>query len=468
MGLAVSLSCHLSRLVISAIGQADDVGLLSTDLRKLKAILHLTKLFCEKYQVKLVGSKTKLLVFTTKITDMQARLEMAVTSIEVDGNNIVPSLQAPYVRVIRCPDGNRPNIAARLSAHRKAVYCVLHAGMARSHRANPAAAIRVEAVYGSSVLLSGLASLILSSKEEKILDQYYKVHLQRLLKLHQATPTPVVFLLAGCLPLPGKLHLRIFSLFGQLCRLREGDNILANHAMNVYSSCSSSKSWFWKLRQLCLQYGLPHPAEWLQSQYSKLQVKKMARAAVLEFWLAKLRSQADKLPSLKYLQTGFLGLSTCHPLFRLCGSSPWEVEKAVSQARLLSGRYRVEALSCHWTPWNRNGLCSLPDCWGTDSSHQGTVEAFLLSCPSLGAARTALEQYTVNQIEENGVVQAVVHQCLEDDSVQFWLDCSTMPSVISAVQQHGEGLLAALFKLSRNYCHGFHEARRILLENENE
>ena len=172
--------------------------------------------------------------------------------------------------MIRCPDGSSPNIAARLPAHRKASYSVLHAGLARSHRANPAAALRVESVYGSSVLLSGLASLTLSSKEERILDQYYKVHIQRLLKLHQATPAPVVFLLAGCLPLPAKLHLRIFSLFGQLCRLREGNNILANHARNIFSSCSSPKSWFWKVRQLCLEYGLPHPSDWLQSQYYKL------------------------------------------------------------------------------------------------------------------------------------------------------------------------------------------------------
>ena len=153
---------------------------------------------------------------------MQAKVEMAVTSIDVDGHNIVPSLLAPHVGGIRCPDGNSPNIAARLSAHRKAVYSVLHAGLARAQRANPAAALRVESVYRCSVILSGLASLILSSKEENILDQYYKVHLQRLLKLHQATPALVVFLLAGCLPLSSKLHLRIFSLFGQLCRLREG------------------------------------------------------------------------------------------------------------------------------------------------------------------------------------------------------------------------------------------------------
>ena len=48
---------------------------------------------------------------------------------------------------------------------RKAVYSVLHAGMAKGHRANPAASMRVESVFGISVLLSGLASLVLIRKE---------------------------------------------------------------------------------------------------------------------------------------------------------------------------------------------------------------------------------------------------------------------------------------------------------------
>ena len=46
-----------------------------------------------------------------------------------------------------------------------------------------------------------MASLVLSDKEVKLMDQHYKVHLERLLKLHQATPAPVVYFLAGCLPL---------------------------------------------------------------------------------------------------------------------------------------------------------------------------------------------------------------------------------------------------------------------------
>ena len=62
----------------------------------------------------------------------------------------------------------------------------------------------------------------------------------------------------------------MFSLFGQLCRLKEGDNVLAKHAMSIFSSASlSTRSWFWKLRQLCLQYGLPHPASWLSNRAIK-------------------------------------------------------------------------------------------------------------------------------------------------------------------------------------------------------
>jgi hypothetical protein len=56
-----------------------------------------------------------------------------------------------------------------------------YAGMARGHRRNTYASLRVEAVYGLPVLLSGLASLVLSSKEEQMLDQQYKVYIQRLL-----------------------------------------------------------------------------------------------------------------------------------------------------------------------------------------------------------------------------------------------------------------------------------------------
>ena len=64
------------------------------------------------------------------------------------------------------------------------MFAVLHAGIAKGHRANPGASLSVEPVFAVSVHLSGLASLVLTSKEEKIIGQHHNVHLQRLLRLH--------------------------------------------------------------------------------------------------------------------------------------------------------------------------------------------------------------------------------------------------------------------------------------------
>ena len=464
LGLVPAPSGGLVRQVLSSVGQADDVGLLSSSLLNLTCLLHLTKMYCNKYQVQLVGAKTKLLVFNTKDSVHQTALELAAHPVNVD-QIIEPSDEAAHVGVVRSVQGNMAHISDRLSAHRKSVYAVLHGGLARGHRANPAASLRVEKVYCVAVLLSGMASLVFTDKEVKLMDQHYKVHLQRMLKLHQATPAPVVFFLAGCLPLPAQLHQRMFSLFGQLCRLRDGDNILACHARNVLtSSSSSSKSWFWKLRQLCLQYGLPHPLAWLDTRPSKLQVKGMVKSAVLQYWRLKLQTKADSLPSLCYLRTEFMSLSSCHPLFLSCGSSPWEVEKAVTQSRLLSGRYRLEALSGHWTPGNRAGLCTLPECWAKPSSHKGTVEAFLLTCPSLSATRMELTIANLRFLHDHPHLQEVVTQCMAANPVQFLLDCSTMPTVIKAVQDIGESVMQTLFKLTRNYCHRLHVTRRKLID----
>ena len=190
----------------------------------------------------------------------------------------------------------------------------------------------------------------------------------------------------------------------------------------------------------------------------------MARAAVHEYWRNMLQTKTDTLVSLNYMRTEFMSLAKCHPLYTACGSSPWEVEKAVTQSRLLSGRYRLESLTGHWTPGNKGGLCSLHDCWGTPSSHKGDVEAFLLTCPSLSTTRIELTISTLRFLHDKPQLEEIVRQCLMLSPVQFWLDCSTMPAVISAMQSMGDFVLVALFKMTRNYCHGLHVARNKLID----
>ena len=67
--------------------------------------------------------------------------------------------------------------------------------------------LRIENLYGCPVLLSGLAALVLSKVEISALNHHYKTNLERLQKLHRATPEAVVCFLGGSLPLPALLHL---------------------------------------------------------------------------------------------------------------------------------------------------------------------------------------------------------------------------------------------------------------------
>ena len=64
---------------------------------------------------------------------------------------------------------NSPSLLAQMSAHKKALAVVLHAGLARSHRANPSQSLKMEKLYATPVLFSGLASLVLSKDDVNLL-----------------------------------------------------------------------------------------------------------------------------------------------------------------------------------------------------------------------------------------------------------------------------------------------------------
>ena len=65
--------------------------------------------------MKLVAAKTMILVFTTKETEMKAKVELASHRVCINGADISPSTQATHVGVVRSAEGNGPNILARLS-----------------------------------------------------------------------------------------------------------------------------------------------------------------------------------------------------------------------------------------------------------------------------------------------------------------------------------------------------------------
>ena len=154
------------------------------------------------------------------------------------------------------------------------------------------------------------------------------------MRLHPSTPQPVVCFLAGCLPGTALVDLKILSNFGMICSLKE--SILHKHAIHVLvQSKPSSRSWFVKVRDLCLQYGLPHPLIFLQSNYSKDQYKSMVKKAVVDYSERKLRADAEPLLYLEYFKPEFMSLTTPHPMLTTAGSCSYQISMCTIQAIIL-------------------------------------------------------------------------------------------------------------------------------------
>ena len=189
---ASSLGVPLGPLTVSGIGQADDTALVSNNIQHLYYLLHLTNIFCSKYQVQLCSEKTKLQVYHRKDQCLTVDYLKHVNPIKINGEQIEFTDSAEHVGMIRSVSGNLPSILVRITSHKKALGAVLHTGMARSHRGNPAASLRIQQMYANPVLFSGLAPLVLSDQEISIVNQHHKEtlsNLQQLLPLTPLTPS---------------------------------------------------------------------------------------------------------------------------------------------------------------------------------------------------------------------------------------------------------------------------------------
>ena len=344
----------------------------------------------------------------------------------------------------------------------------LHTDAAYHHNSNSSDTLCLEKLYGSPVLLSGIASLVLSNKEIRILYLQHKSMLCRLQKLNPNTPDCVIFFLAGQLPITATIHLRQFGLLGMIARL-SASSILHNIGTSTLLSSKKEKSWFQQIRDLSCQYGMPDPLAVLQSPADKEYWKRFCKSKVVSWWEEKLRQDVPMLPSLVYFKPAFMSLTTVHPLWSLA-ESPFEVQKAASVASMLSGRYVTDYRSRHWSKKNPNGLCQL--CLMNDQPEiLGTLEHLLLDCPVLSNVRGNMKSLWSNYVQEKPILLSFIESHMKSSSheekqifIHFLLDPSSCPEIVRGVQVHGIGLLTDVLYLTRTWCHSIHAKRIKLLK----
>ena len=210
-------------------------------------------------------------------------------------------------------------------------------------------------------------------------------------------------------------------------------------------------------------YGLEHPLITLGSPPLKASFKNKVKSHVITYWENILRSDAATLLSLRFFNPNFMSLTAPHPIWTTPGSNPYEICKAVQQARFLSGRYRTESLARHWST-NLEGLCIVGECCNTVE----TVEHILIECPSYNISRQKVVSLWLSC--DVPAVSSLIMEALSSHPsylLQFIVDCSVLPNVIRAKQYHGDIIFNRIFYYTRTWCYTLHKARMRLLNRWN-
>ena len=105
-----------------------------------------------------------------------------------------------------------------------------------------------------------------------------------------------------------------------------------------------------------------------------------------------------------------------HPIWTSCSSNPFEVNKATVQAALLSGRYRTDYLSRHWTTANPHGFCLL--CPGKFLF--GTDQHFLLHCEALALQRSKVIDLWSRHAEDDEHLHQHLKDMQHSSPISFW------------------------------------------------
>ena len=126
------LGLDMGAISVAAIGQADDVALVSPHPAALQSLLNLSEAFSTSTSLTNVPEKTKLLAYPARGDTSSISYWQEAMPIMMAGTSLPLSSTAEHVGVVRSTCGtNMPALLSRLSAHGKSLYGTISCGMAR-------------------------------------------------------------------------------------------------------------------------------------------------------------------------------------------------------------------------------------------------------------------------------------------------------------------------------------------------
>ena len=345
------------------------------------------------------------------------------------------------------------NIDERIKKGRGQLFSMLGPAFAYKCMISPSVKIHLFRTFTCPILRSGLYSFALRTEQMAPLSVFHRKVLKAFLNLSKSAPTPAIHFMLGELPMEGKIHRDMFSLFF---------SVWCNPDTKIYqiikyllpTSPDNSRTWIINLRHIAKMYKLEDPLSCLQRDAPvKSAFKETVITKITAFHETELRNKASKNEYMKYMNVNLTGLrGRCHPC--LAGIiTTEEVKRLRPFLKFLTGDYLTYQKKYDQTNQG-SPLCRL-----CDQEEGETVCHILAVCPFYNGKRAKF-------IEEMKIVcQKITYFDFEDTIgdgspeklTQFILDPTSFN--LKNRVNISDPIAQEIFEISRNMCNYIHSER---------
>ena len=444
-----TLGVWLGPINVSVTGVADDNYLMSDSQSKLQGLIDIAEHYGIRYKIKYGAAKTKITVVGSQI-DMTYYSDTTPWRMGGDVVKVVEN-NDHLGQIVSGLNQEVKNVDGSLTKGRKSLYGLLGPAFAYKCMLSPIVQMHLFRTFTCPRLRSGLSSFALRSNQMSPLAIFHRKILKAFLKLSKTAPTPAIHFLLGELPMEGKIHRDMFSLFY---------SVWSNPDTKIYqivkyllsTSSDNSRTWVVNLRHISKMYNLEDPLSCLlKDPPSKSSFKELVITRITAFHENELRRKAAGNSQMEHLNVSLTGLRGRHhpSLSNLITTE--EVKKMRPHLKFLSGDYLTYQTKFDQTGQG-NPLCKV--C----RTENETISHIISSCPAYEEKRSKILE------ELSGL-------CLLTKNEMNLQEIRSNPKILTQLildptsfnlenRVHmSDPAVVPLFKLSRDLCYSIHSQR---------
>ena len=285
-----SLGVWVGPINVSVTGVADDSYLMSSSQSGLQALIEIAENYGRRYNVKYGAAKTKITVVGSKV-DMEYYSD--TTPWRMGGDAVKVTEDNEHLgQIVSGIRQEGKNIDERMKKGRGTLFSMLGSAFAYKCLLSPLVKMHLFRTFACPIFRSGLSSFALRTQQLSPLAVLHRKVLKSFLQLSKTAPTPAIHFLLGELPMEGKIHRDMFSLFY---------GVWSNPDTKIYqiikyilaTSYENSNTWAMNMRHIAKMYNLEDPLVCLHKDPTrKSSIKELVMTKITAFHESELRQKA--------------------------------------------------------------------------------------------------------------------------------------------------------------------------------